>query len=97
MLLDCYGPFHNTVIDSGCLVLIARFSGLSIGTHMDKGDCDQFCSTISAFFSRKLEKKFTSCYIKTVSHILGGIIVTCCEELHTIHSWYKISSVILTT
>jgi len=57
MLLDCYGFFHDTVIDSGCLVLIARFSELSIETHMGKGDCDQFCSIISAFFLRNLEKK----------------------------------------
>jgi len=56
MLLDCYGLFHDTVIGSGCLVLIARVSELLIGTHVDKGDCDQFCSTISAFFLSNLEK-----------------------------------------
>jgi len=54
MLPDCYGLFHDTVFGSGCLVLIARVSELSIGTHVDNGDCDQFCSAISAFFLRNL-------------------------------------------
>jgi hypothetical protein len=82
MLLDCYGLFHDNVIGLGCLVLIARVSELSIGTHVDKGDCDQFCSTISAFFLRNLEKNpkiFTSYYTKTVCYILGSIILTCSE------------------